>query len=84
MAKVTMFYTPFCPYCIQAGILLKSKGATVEKINVAESSELRSKMTELSGATSVPQIWIGQQHIGGCDELHALEDAGELDGLLQG
>ena len=62
--------------------LLDDKGATFKEIAVDNRPDLRAKMTKKSGATSVPQIWIGDHHVGGCDELYSLNSAGELDQLL--
>lgn len=83
MAKVTIYTTPICPYCLMAKQLLARKGATYEEINVAGKPALRSELQVKSGGqTTVPQIWIGERHVGGCDDLYDLERAGELDGLL--
>lgn len=82
MAKVVMYSTPWCPFCIRAKSLLKSKGVEFENIDVALKPGLREEMVQLSGRTSVPQIWINNQHIGGCQELYTLEREGVLDGLL--
>lgn len=81
-ARVVMYSTPWCPYCIRARKLLKDKGASFEDIDVAGKPELRRHMETLSGRHTVPQIWINDQHVGGCDELHALERAGQLDKIL--
>lgn len=84
MQKVTIYTTAFCPYCMMAKRLLSSKNADFEEIPVdgkpAEREALRARA---SGASTVPQIWIGEHHVGGCDELYALERAGELDSMLQ-
>lgn len=82
MADVLIYTTPWCPYCIRAKHLLKAKGAGFEEINVSGQPDLRQQMEIRSGAHTVPQIWIGDAHVGGCDELYALERAGKLDGLL--
>jgi len=82
MADVLIYTTPWCPYCVRAKHLLKSKGASFEDINVNGQPDLRQQMEIRSGAHTVPQIWIGETHVGGCDELYALERAGKLDGLL--
>lgn len=82
-AKVKMYSTPWCPYCIRAKSLLKRKGVHYEDINVAVQPSLRKEMVELTGRTSVPQIFINEEPIGGCDELHMLEASGKLDELLQ-
>lgn len=82
MSTVLIYTTRFCPYCVMAKRLLKKKGAKFDEIAVDNRPDLRAKMTQKSGATSVPQIWIGDQHIGGCDELYQLDSRGKLDQLL--
>ena len=83
MAKVLIYTGPMCPYCERAKALLKKKEVTYEEVNLGESPEKRDEMIEKAqGRTSVPQIFIGDQSIGGFDDLHALEMAGELDKLL--
>lgn len=82
MAAVVIYSTPWCPYCIRARRLLSDKGVGFTDIDVSAGPALRQEMTRLSGRTSVPQIWIGEQHIGGCDELYALERQRRLDELL--
>ncbi len=82
MSTVLMYTSAYCPYCIRARRLFDAKGAAYEDIRVDEDASQRQKMMELSGCSSVPQIWIGSQHIGGCDELMALEGQHELDNLL--
>ncbi|OZG71783.1 glutaredoxin 3 [Hahella sp. CCB-MM4] len=79
---VTIYTTQFCPYCIRAKRLLESKEVGFDEIKVDFDAAKRGEMTERSGRRTVPQIWIGDQHIGGCDELYALERAGSLDGFL--
>ena len=81
MAKVTIYTTAWCPFCIRAKKLLDSKKIKYDEIDASKSS-VRSKMTRLTGATSVPQVFINEQSMGGCDELHELERSGELDKLL--
>lgn len=81
---VVIYTTTFCPYCIRAKRLLDSKQVGYEEIKVDNDPALRSKMTQLSGRYTVPQIWIGKQHVGGCDDLYALERSGRLDPLLAG
>ena len=83
MAKVVMYLTASCPYCQSADRLLQQKGAAVEKIRVDLEPALRAEMMQKSGRRTVPQIWIGVRHVGGCDDLYALERAGELDQLLK-
>ena len=82
-APVTMYTTSWCPYCSRARALLKRKGVNFEDIDVDEMPEKRTEMQTRSGRRSVPQIFIGDHHVGGCDDLHALEEAGKLDALLQ-
>ncbi|HEX8987393.1 MAG TPA: glutaredoxin 3 [Rhodocyclaceae bacterium] len=84
MAKVQMYATAVCPYCIRAEQLLKRKGVTdIEKIRVDLEPERRKEMeTRVPGARTVPQIFIGETHVGGCDDLHELERLGKLDALL--
>lgn len=85
MAPVELYTTPFCPYCISAKDLLQSKGVTFTEINVAGAPDLRAQMVKrANGRTTVPQIFIGATHVGGCDELYELDDAGKLDPLLAG
>jgi len=83
MPKITVYTTRFCPYCHMAKELLRQKGVTAfEEIDVS-ARELRAKMSELAGGRhTVPQIWIGDRHVGGCDDLYALEREGKLDPLL--
>lgn len=84
-AHVTMYSTGVCPYCLMAERLLKTKGvAEIEKILVDLQPELRAAMMEKTGRRTVPQIYIGDTHVGGFDDLSALDRAGKLDGLLQG
>lgn len=83
MPKVTIYTTPFCPYCLMAKRLLKLKGADFEEINVFGKLELREEMrVKAGGRYTVPQIWIGETHVGGYDELYALDGEGRLDPLL--
>jgi glutaredoxin 3 len=83
MAKVTIYTTPICPYCVRAKRLFKNKGVVVEEIDVFMDCDARAAMEEKSGGRrSVPQIFIGETHVGGCDDLYALEDDGGLDPLL--
>ena len=82
MTSIVLYGTRFCPYCMRAKQLLNSKNIEFEEIRVDQDAEQRAIMRERSGRTSVPQIFYGDHHIGGCDELHALEQRGELDTLL--
>jgi glutaredoxin 3 len=83
MTKVRMYAADWCPYCRRAEALLRSKGADIEKIDVDRNPALKDEMIAMTGRRTVPQIFIGESHIGGCDDLHALNDAGGLDPLLQ-
>jgi glutaredoxin 3 len=78
-----MYATAACPFCQSAERLLLAKGITIEKIRVDLEPERRAEMMRKSGRRTVPQIWIGERHIGGCDDLYALEREGKLDPLLQ-
>jgi glutaredoxin 3 len=82
MAKIEIYTTPFCGYCARAKGLLESKGAEYEEMDVMEDPAKRAEMRERARRTTVPQIFINGQHIGGSDELHALDRAGKLDPLL--
>lgn len=85
MAHVTMYCTATCPYCQSAERLLVDKGVNdLEKIRVDLEPVRREEMMRRSGRRTVPQIWIGEQHVGGCDDLHDLEREGRLDALLAG
>ncbi len=83
MSTVEIYTTPICPYCIRAKALLKSKGVDFAETDVSRDPALRDAMMErANGRRSVPQIFIDNAHIGGCDDLHALDAAGKLDPLL--
>ena len=83
MAKIEIYTTPTCPYCARAKTLLKKKGVEYTEIDVANDAQLRAAMSERAGGrTSVPQIFINGEHIGGSDELVALDRIGELDPKL--
>lgn len=82
--SIVMYSTRFCPYCVRARGLLASKGWAFEDISVDMDRAKRTEMMEKSGRHTVPQIWIGEQHIGGCDELFHLEVAGTLESLVTG
>ncbi len=81
--EVVLYTTRFCPYCVRARQLLASKGVQYTEIGVDGRPELRREMTTRSGRHTVPQIWIGEQHIGGFDDLALLERQGRLDKLLE-
>jgi len=78
-----MYVTDWCPYCARARSLLASRGVAFEEIDIEAVEGARSEMEARSGRSSVPQIFIGDQHVGGCDELQALDEAGRLDPLLK-
>jgi len=82
-AKVTMYSTRFCPYCIQARALLDSKSVSYTDISVDGEADLRREMVQKSGRYTVPQIWIGAEHVGGYDDLAKLDQQERLDKLLQ-
>ncbi len=82
MAKVTIYTKPFCPYCSAALGLLARKGVEVEEIKASSAPDKRREMIERSGRYTYPQIFVGDRHVGGCDDMMALERAGELDPLL--
>lgn len=84
LAKVVMYTTAVCPYCIRAKQLLKARGVMeIEEIRVDLDPDLRDKMMQLTQRRTVPQIFIGETHVGGCDDLEALDRAGGLMPLLQ-
>lgn len=83
MARVQMYCTDSCPYCHAAAALLEARGVRdVEAIRVDLDPARREEMVARSGRRTVPQIWIGDRHVGGCDDLHALDRAGRLADLL--
>jgi len=82
MAHVTIYTRPFCGYCAHALSVLKDKGADFTEIEAGMDAKLRKEMVDRSGRTTFPQIFIGDQHIGGCDDMVALDQAGKLDGML--
>ncbi|CRM27229.1 glutaredoxin 3 [Pseudomonas fluorescens] len=82
MSQVVVYSSDYCPFCIRAKQLLQSKKVAFEEIKVDGKPQVRAEMAQKAGRTSVPQIWIGSRHIGGCDDLFALERAGKLDALL--
>ncbi len=84
MKEATIYTTEVCPYCIRAKNLLEKKGASYNEIRVDGSPDLIKEAVERSGGLrTVPQIFIEDYHVGGCDELYALENEGKLDGLLE-
>lgn len=82
MARVVMYSTATCPYCANAKRLLAAKGVAVEEIRVDREPRLRDEMIAKSGQFTVPQIWIGERHVGGFTDLKALDRVGQLDKLL--
>ena len=83
MSKVLMYSTGVCPYCVRAEQLLTRKGVNdIEKVRVDLEPERRQEMMQRTGQRTVPQIYIGETHVGGCDDLYELERQGKLDSLL--
>lgn len=83
-AHVIVYSTAVCPYCVRAERLLEAKGVTIEKIRVDLDPEQRVLMMQKTGRRTVPQIYVGETHVGGFDDLYALDQAGKLDPLLNG
>ena len=81
-AVITLYTTRFCPYCMRARALLSRKGVTYSEINVGHDAALWQEMETVSGRDTVPQIFIGEVHVGGYDDMAALDRAGKLDTLL--
>jgi glutaredoxin 3 len=81
---ITLYVTGWCPYCERAKGLLTDKSLVFKEINVDDDAKLRDEMVARSGRRTVPQIFIGDTHVGGCDDLFALEGSGELDRLIVG
>lgn len=82
-ARVVLYHTAMCPYCVRAERLLEAKGVTnIEKIRVDLDPDQRTIMMEKTGRRTVPQIYVGETHVGGFDDLYALDQAGRLDPLL--
>jgi glutaredoxin 3 len=84
MQPVTIYTTPYCGFCVAAKRLLNKKGVDFNEIDVSRNPELRQEMMQKAGRHTVPQIWIGEVHVGGFDEMNELEWNGKLDPLLQG
>ena len=84
LPAVTLYVSDWCPYCQRAKGLLQQKNVAFSEINVEEDVKFREEMIARSNRRTVPQIFIGDKHIGGCDDLYALNDSGELDRLIQG
>jgi len=83
MQAVTLYTTGYCPYCVNAKALLRRKGVAFEEIDVGASPQRLAEMLQRSNRRSVPQIFIGERHVGGFDDLATLEHQGRLDELLQ-
>lgn len=83
MARIEIYTKPFCPYCDRAMALLDQKGTPYEEIVASMDADKRQEMRDRSGRTTYPQIFIDGRHIGGCDDMMALNAVGELDGLLK-
>ena len=82
MRTVEIYTTRFCPYCVRAKVLLEQKNTPYTEFAIDKTPNLRKQMMTRSGGHTVPQIFIGDKHVGGCDELYALERKGQLDTLL--
>ncbi len=82
MAKIIIYTTPYCPFCVRAIQLLQHKGVEFKEIDVFQNQALRQEMERLSGRHTVPQIFIDDVSIGGCDDLYELDATGKLDKLL--
>lgn len=83
MQKILMYCTAVCPYCVRAEQLLRAKGVQeIEKVRIDLDAARRAEMMSRTGRRTVPQIYIGETHVGGCDDLYALNDAGKLEGML--
>lgn len=82
MSKVQIYTTQICPYCHRAKALLRDKGVAYEEVDVMATPGARDQMIGRTGRTSVPQIFVGDTHVGGCDDLYALDSKGALDPLL--
>ena len=83
MAKIEIYTKATCPYCVRAKALFDSKGVSYEEYDVAGNSDLFDKMVERAhGGSTVPQIFIDDEHYGGCDDVHALDAAGKLDSII--
>jgi len=84
MAEVTIYTKPLCPYCADALDLLERKGIRFSEIDISGNPEKRAEMIQRSGGRmTVPQIFVGNRHLGGCDDIYALDQRGELDPALQ-
>ena len=84
MPDITIYSTNYCPYCVRAKELLTRKGAAYSEINVEDDAAREAMIVKAGGRRTVPQIFIGETHVGGFDDLHALDKAGKLDAMLAG
>jgi glutaredoxin 3 len=84
MPPITIYTTGYCPYCVRAKDLLKRKGASYSEINAEDDAVREAMIVRAGGRRTVPQIFIGETHVGGFDDLYALDKAGKLDALLAG
>jgi glutaredoxin 3 len=84
MPPVTIYTTSFCPFCYKAKALLRGKGIAFREIDAGRYDVREALQVKAGGRSSVPQIWIGDTHVGGCDDLHALDSGGRLDAMLAG
>jgi glutaredoxin 3 len=82
MPPITIYTTTYCPYCVKAKDLLKRKGATWTEVNAEDDAAREAMVIKAGGRRTVPQIFIGETHVGGCDDLYALDKAGKLDAML--
>jgi glutaredoxin 3 len=82
MPEITIYTTKVCPYCVRAKMLLQKKGVTYQEIDASDDKVREAMIVKAGGKRTVPQIFIGGKHIGGCDDLYALDGKGELDKLL--
>ena len=84
MKEVTVYTTNYCPYCTRAKNLLKKKGIPFNEVDLSDNDEKREALSAQTGSMTVPMIFIGDEFVGGSDDLHALDAAGELDKKVQG
>jgi glutaredoxin 3 len=85
MANVTIYTKPWCPYCDAARELLTGKGVDFTEIDISGKADIRAEMIQrANGRTTVPQVFVGDRHLGGCDDIYALDAAGKLDPVLAG
>lgn len=82
--RVLMYTSAWCPYCARARALFAEKGVSFEEVDIDAAPQARADMLKKGGGSTVPQIFIGETHVGGCDELYALDSAGSLDSMLTG